>query len=156
MFQDLIGGRKAGFVFLNRAYSAGKRKAAVLFSKPQTLREHALKVAEEAREEGESSDKAVRKDVTAFLRTLGQIPEKRIRQEFMKVTKKIGRPDVTRAHSLRHFFATWAQEVGMNPLLVQSILGHATLDMTGHYTHLSMDAKRQAMQEMFQATQISG
>jgi len=29
----------------------------------------------------------------------------------------------------------------MNPFVVQSILGHTSLDMTGRYTHLSMDAQ---------------
>ena len=83
-----------------------------------------------------------------FLRQMGQIPEKRVRQEFMKLTKRIGRPDLTRAHSLRHLFSTRAQEQGMNPLLVQSILGHASLEMTRRYTHFGMDAKRQAVSQM--------
>ena len=114
-----------------------------------------LRLAEQARSEG-SSDKDIRRDVTVFLRDLGQIPEKRVRQEFMRITVKIECPEMTRVHSLRHLFATRAQEAGMNPFLVQSILGHTTLDMTGHYTHLSMDSKRQAMQEMFRSRDYSG
>ena len=38
----------------------------------------------------------------------------------------------------------------MNPLLVQSILGHATLDMTARYTRLGLEAKRRALEEVFE------
>jgi integrase len=83
--------------------------------------------------------------VTAFCREMGQIPEKRVRDEFMKLNEKIGCPEFTRAHDLRHLFTTRAQEAGMNPLLVQELLGHSTLDMTRRYTHIGTDAKREAM-----------
>ena len=36
----------------------------------------------------------------------------------------------------------------MNPLLVQGILGHKTLDMTSKYTHFGMEAKRSAVSHM--------
>ena len=72
------------------------------------------------------------------------------RQSFMKVTKKIGCPELTRAHSLRHLFSTRVQEQGVNPFLVQGLLGHATLDMTRRYTHFDMDAKRQTISQMLQ------
>ena len=36
----------------------------------------------------------------------------------------------------------------MNPLLVQGMLGHTTLDMTWRYTHFRMDAQRQAVSQM--------
>jgi site-specific recombinase XerD len=51
---------------------------------------------------------------------------------------------------LRHYFASHAQEMGMNPLLVQGVLGHTTLGMTARYTHLSTDMARQALQQVFQ------
>jgi integrase len=79
---------------------------------------------------------------------MGQIPEKRIRAEFMKITQAIGCPEFTRAHDLRHLFSTRAQEAGVNPLLVQEILGHATLDMTRRYTHIGIDAKRDALERL--------
>ena len=72
---------------------------------------------------------------------MGQIPQKRIRQELMKVTKGIGCGEVTRAHSLRHLFATLTQENGANPITVQGILGHSSLRMTRHYTHTGLAAK---------------
>lgn len=38
-------------------------------------------------------------------------------------------------HTLRHTFATNCLQSGMNPLSVQKIMGHASLDMLMHYTH---------------------
>ena len=52
----------------------------------------------------------------------------------MLVADKIGRPEVTTVHSLRHLFATLAEENGLNPLTVQTILGHSRLEMTKYYT----------------------
>jgi site-specific recombinase XerD len=141
-------------VFLERRFAEGKDSPAVIFSNPVVLKEHLRHLAEEARASSAGLEKDVRKVVTALLRSLGQIPEKRVRQEFMKITKRIGCPWLTRAHSLRHFFATQAQEMGMNPLLVQGILGHTSLDMTARYTHLSLESKRQALRQMFNQAEL--
>jgi site-specific recombinase XerD len=79
---------------------------------------------------------------------MGQIPVKRIQHEFCALTEQIGCPHFTRTHDLRHLFSSRAQEKGTNPLLVQEILGHATLTMTKRYTHLGMDAKRDALERL--------
>jgi len=155
LIQRLIGSRKAGFVFLSREFAEGKSEPPMIFASPQSMRGHVLQLADQARAQGADSEKSVRKVVEAFLRSIGQIPEKRIRQEFMKITKKIGCPWLTRAHSLRHFFATHAQEMGMNPLLVQSVLGHTTLNMTARYTHLGTETLREALQQVFQKAGLS-
>jgi integrase len=76
---------------------------------------------------------------------MGQIPEKRVRCEFMGLTEKIGCPEFTRVHDLRHLFTSRAQAAGINPILVQEMLGHTTLEMTRRYTHLGMDSKREAL-----------
>ncbi len=78
----------------------------------------------------------------------GRFLKKRIRQEYMRLTKKVGRPELTRVHDLRHLFASRAQELGLNPLLVQEILGHKSLQMTQRYTHLGIEAKRTALQSL--------
>jgi hypothetical protein len=48
----------------------------------------------------------------------------------------------------------------MNPLLVQDMLGHSTLEMTRRYTHLGIEAKRKAMvkldQEHVELSSIEG
>jgi len=149
-FRRLTEGRGEGLLFLNRNFVLGEDTPKTTFVSRQALALRLQQEVDAAIEWGEEDERAHRRTVTSYLRQLGQIPEKRIRQEFMKVTRKIGCPEITRAHSLRHLFSTRAQEQGMNPLLVQGLLGHTTLDMTSQYTHFRMDAKRQAVSRMLQ------
>jgi integrase len=146
VFERLIGDRKAGFVFLREDFASGKVKPSHNFASSDAFLAQMRKVvAVTGAAKPGAGEREKRKDVMAFSRKLGQIPEKRIREEFMKLTSQIGCPQYTRAHDLRHLFSSRAQEAGMNPLLVQEMLGHATLDMTRQYTHLGLEAKREAM-----------
>lgn len=43
-------------------------------------------------------------------------------------------------HSLRHTFVSMNINGGMNPLLVQRIVGHTSVDMTDHYFHQNQSA----------------
>ena len=111
------------------------------------LRDVAL--AEELTEKNPTTtDKDRRRAVTAYCRRMGQIPVKRVQLEFCKLTTEIGCPQFTRAHNLRHLFSSRAQEEGVNPLMVQELLGHTTLTMTKRYTHMSMDTKREALERL--------
>jgi len=154
LFEHCINGRKEGFLFLNREFVEGNKEPCQSFTSRQAFILRLQELAEEAREQGAQNERDLVRAITPFLRDMGLIPEKRIRQEFMKITQKIGCPELTRAHSLRHLFSTRVQEQGMNPLLVQSILGHSTLDMTWRYTHFGMDAKRQAVSQILQADPV--
>jgi len=40
------------------------------------------------------------------------------------------------AHMLRRTFATLSLRAGLNPLHLQALMGHASLDMTRHYIRL--------------------
>ena len=146
--RQLIGERKAGFVFLDRPFATGERDATVRTKSPAALKEYFERELDVARDGGLSEDKELARHMENVARNLGKISEKRVRQEFITVTKEIGRDDLTKVHSLRHVFSTRAQEAGMNPLLVQQILGHTTLEMTGKYTHLGIEAQRQALQSI--------
>lgn len=144
-----IGGRRAGFVFLNEEFVNGTRKSPVELATPRAFHERLQKVVDNLR----AKDPVIRPAALAkatrdVCREFGQIPERRVRQEFMKLTKRIGRPELTRAHDLRHLFSTRAQEMGINPLLVQELLGHKSLGMTWRYTHIGMDTKREAVQKV--------
>ena len=108
MLKRLIGGRKEGFVFLNREFVEGKARPSESFPSAQAFFARLRALAEQAREQGADKEKEVGRAIEPFLRDMGQIPEKRIRQEFMKATARIGCPEMTRAHSLRHLFSTRA------------------------------------------------
>src|SRR4029453_4466151 len=92
-----------------------------------------------------ATERAKKRAVVAFCRKVGQIPEKRVRIEFLNLTQQIGCPEFTRVHDLRHLFSSRAQAAGVNPILVQEMLGHTTLEMTRRSTHLGVEPKREAL-----------
>lgn len=51
--------------------------------------------------------------------------------------KKLGIQIPTSAHSLRHGFATYLAEEGANPVALQILLGHESLNTTTKYVHAS-------------------
>ena len=111
--------------------------------------EHLQRLAREYRQKSADAldEKEPIRVVRNFCREMGQLPEPRVRSEFMKLTKIIHRPDLTRAHDLRHLFASRAQELGMNPILVQELLSHKSLEMTRRYTHSGLNVKRDALMQ---------
>jgi integrase len=146
LLEQLIAGRRAGFVFVNEEFYRQLRHPPIDFTSPKTFKAHLERIAEDTRAaNATASEREIRRAVVACSRSMGQIPEKRIRLELMKITKRIGCPEFTRAHDLRHFFASRAQEAGMNPLLVRDMLGHTTMEMTRRYTHFGLDAMREAL-----------
>ena len=94
---QLIGGRKSGFVFLNEEFYRSVRHPASDFASPQTFKAHLQKIAADAVVTNpDATERDLRRAITTFCRTMGQIPEKRIHLEFMKLTKTIGCPEFTR------------------------------------------------------------
>lgn len=151
VFKRLIGKRKAGFVFLNKEFRSGTRTLCQTFANDAEFRNHLVCLAAATDSEGQPmAPKQQRKAVTEFCRKMGQTPVKRIQSEFCSLTEEIGCPQFTRTHDLRHLFSSRAQEKGTNPLLVQEILGHATLAMTKRYTHLGLDGKRKALEGLME------
>src|SRR5262249_17506589 len=73
----------------------------------------------------DADERAQRRAVVAWCRSMGQIPEKRIRCEFMTLTAQIGCPEFTRVHDLRHLFTSRAQAADINPILVAHLVGAA-------------------------------
>jgi integrase len=70
-----------------------------------------------------------------------------IRRQVEPVCKDLGMPHFS-WHSLRHTFRTIAGNRGVPPELVQSFLGHASLDTTMLYMHRVEEAERQAVEKV--------
>jgi site-specific recombinase XerD len=68
-----------------------------------------------------------------------------LRAIFQRLQKKTG-VKVT-PHSLRRTFATMSLRAGMNPIHLQGLLGHSTLDMTRRYIQMVDDDLVQAHKE---------
>ncbi len=146
LLRQRIGERQAGFVFLEDRFVRGKRQPAKQLADPTSFRRYFERLAATLRDANPAVDDAViQKAIIKACRPLGQVVPKRVREEFCRLTTEIGCPEFTRAHDLRHVFISRAQEQEMNPLLVSDLVGHATLVMTRKYTHLRLEAKRQAM-----------
>jgi site-specific recombinase XerD len=73
----------------------------------------------------------------------GQPLHSRIIQEFVRYTgRKTGLDKTVSPHVLRHSFATHLLEAGVPLQVIQHLLGHARIDTTAIYTHVSTDLLR--------------
>ncbi|MDO5716408.1 MAG: tyrosine-type recombinase/integrase [Tissierellia bacterium] len=54
-------------------------------------------------------------------------------------------------HDTRHTFTSICTENRMDPRILKSILGHKYTDVTGVYTHISLDTKLQAMHSIYES-----
>jgi len=51
-------------------------------------------------------------------------------------------------HSLRHTYASWLVEQGVDLYTVKELMGHGTLAMTERYSHLAPDTLRRAVKTL--------
>jgi integrase len=80
LFEKAIGGRKAAFVFLNEEFATGRSQPTFAFNSPQAFKAHLEKVLEETLAANPDADEREQKRyVVASCRSMGQIPEKRVR-----------------------------------------------------------------------------
>lgn len=75
------------------------------------------------------------------------IGAEKLRLEFERARKSIGRPDI-RFHDLRHTYASWLVQSGAALTTVRDLLGHTTLSMTSRYAHLAPQTLRKAVEKL--------
>jgi len=68
-------------------------------------------------------------------------PLKAIRTAFLRARDRAGLPGL-RFHDLRHTYASWAAQNGLDIYRLQQYLGHSTPAMTQRYAHLSREYLR--------------
>ena len=70
------------------------------------------------------------------------------RKKFREALKQIGGVRLLTPHCCRHTYVSQMQALGVDLPTIQSIVGHADLDMTQHYLHVQ-DSIRQAVNNLF-------
>ncbi|MCX7843361.1 MAG: site-specific integrase [Clostridia bacterium] len=99
-----------------------------------------LKVGELYHKEDEEGNRLV------FCTQIGTpLEPRKISDEFYKIIEKAEIPKAN-MHSLRHTFATRGLENGIELKVMQELLGHSTITLTGDvYSHVLQDKKREAI-----------
>ncbi|NTU49678.1 MAG: site-specific integrase [Desulfobulbaceae bacterium] len=71
-----------------------------------------------------------------------------LRSRFMTLTKRCGFPEITTVHSLRHTFASHLVMKGVDLATVKQLLGHADIETTMIYSHLTDKHVEQAVGQL--------
>lgn len=75
---------------------------------------------------------------------------------YVKVKKVLGRAGVTnfRFHDLRHSFARYLRQRGVDLHTIATLVGHKDLRMTKRYAHLNVESLRNAVAQLDRATKV--
>lgn len=73
------------------------------------------------------------------------------RDQFKKALEAIPEVRVLTPHSCRHTYVSQMQALGVDLATIQSIVGHADLDMTQHYLHVQDSIRKEAIAKFSKA-----
>lgn len=73
------------------------------------------------------------------------------RRGFQRALSQIPNVQVLAPHSCRHTYVSQMQALGVDLPTIQSIVGHADIDMTQHYLHVQDSIKQSAIEKFSQA-----
>lgn len=134
--------RKPGWNPKSSGRSIREREIAIPSDLVEFLRKHKVR----ARDHG---------DNWVFHSRDGQQLSPGLRKAFMRLTKKLGFPDVTQFHALRHTYATHLIGACKDITVAKEQLGHADIRTTMRYTDVTADRKRQAVEMLSFSTGTS-
>jgi integrase len=153
----LVGESRQGVVFRRRCFEFGTEPPLAGMTKQRLEIEVSERVS---RKEVELQRSLTRqewlREAQGVWRDAGMIKNEGVRKEFMRLTRKIGQPQLTAPKSLRHLFATCLQDANVDPLIRCELMGHSVgsrngaahgLGMTATYTHTRPETKRRQLDE---------
>jgi len=73
------------------------------------------------------------------------------RDKFKEELEKIPEVRVLTPHSCRHTYVSQMQALGVDLATIQSIVGHADIDMTQHYLHVQESIRQAAIKKFSEA-----
>lgn len=82
-----------------------------------------------------------------LFRTHDEKPAPFPEREFRRARKLAGLNEL-HFHDLRHTYATWLRESGVDPMTVAQLLGHRVHAMTGRYAHLTAEQRKRAIEKL--------
>ena len=151
----MVGTRTHGPVFLRRLFCP--ERLPIWSGISAAEKELASRIQQfEASQEATCSRSMKAKLALRLWNQWGTIETDRLRTDFMRLTKRIGVPEITAPKTLRHLFATTLQDANVDPMIRNELMGHSTSDtcrnglgMTGTYTHTRLTTKRGQLEAAF-------
>jgi integrase len=149
-----LGCRTTGPVFRRRDFSDREQPLLEGCNATAMAREVASRMAQREAEVGLSLKRVERLALArAVWRDAGLVREDWIRQEFLRITQRIGLPSITAPKVFRHQFATMLQAANVDPLVRNELMGHSPvsargrgLGMTAVYTHTRPETRREQLE----------
>ena len=149
VLRRVVGGRKAGVVFLREQFDPTQGVLADV-GREALVRALGQRVEEAERQTGQALSREARDKIAQKVwHDAGAVRADRIRLSFIRIAGAAGLPGATCPKSWRHSFATLLQDANVDPLIRQITLGHApagtiegALGMTTIYTHTRPETQR--------------
>ena len=138
---ELVGGNDPDYDLLGgvvRVRGKGRKERLAPLGRPAI---RALEAYRKLRDAAHGRGAATR---GTFLSVRGKrLNDREVRRLLQKHLASAGLSSKTHPHTLRHSFATHLLHAGADIRAVQELLGHASLNTTQIYTHLTIDALRE-------------
>lgn len=133
-----------GFVETEPKTQSGRRSISLPSFVIARLKHHRIQQREQQLKVGKEWEE---KDLVFPNRKGGYLSPKILFESFERLLKRAGLPHI-RFHDLRHSAATILLSMGVNPKVIQEILGHSNISMTlGTYLHVLPSMQEEAMKK---------